>query len=471
MIRSLRAWCHRHPFFAGGVSFILFGGIGAAVAAVTSVTGSNSITCTPTTGPAVVCGSLTPINALTTIAGGNYPVVATDAGKLITVNSPTDATVTLPASGTIPNQTSLSVSNISDATTVPLALVGSLSCNTNPCSYTAIGAGNLIRVGISYGSSGTVSALTDSPNGDTCAAVANTAGTSGTNGSVIFDCPNIAASGAQSFTATISGSPTFHWFNFQEYSGTPTSGTGDQGAFTGGTLTAPTLATAGTMTYRGEIITAFFNNVSGTPPTCTWPTLAYDSGGFGDCTFKANGAAQYTAGWTSSGATYVASIAGVVPAHPVSVVNLCPHAGTTIVDTPTSSGCTPLPAGYKANIIVASSTTYHVEIVSNGYGPMDDWTASANVTLLNCRELMDAIGYNKASPIVITFPANACGPAGTVNIEQGGTAGAQMAAGTGVSIESGGGNVYTGGQFYNSFVYYRAGGGAINFGGTIANAP
>lgn len=477
-MRRILYWLLRGKSTAAFVTryFILFGGLGtAAVGMVNQVVGTSPIACSPITGN-VVCASSVSIDAQT----ANYSIPNTDTGYLVTFNCAADCTATLPGSGSpFAVNTALSVANISNATEKPIKVVGngSSSLCANPCSYTTIASGDLVRVNISYGSSGTVSALTDSPNADTCTAVSGTAGTSGANGVVMFSCPNIAASGAQTFTATISGSPTYAWLDIHEFANAVTSSPDDQGATGASSATTFSLALAGTLSRRGEWVDALCNNTVGNPVVPAQPAYSNNSGGFCSSFIATNGSAQYTMNWTNTnGSLTLFAAAGIKPANPVSVVNLCPGAGTSIVGE-TSAGCTPLVAGASASIVVNAAGNYVVTIIPppSGYGPMDDMTASFNMALLQCREPIDLLGFNASSPIIVTVPSGL--PSGcTMNMEQGGSAAAQIAAGTNMGpFESAGGtgqnptgNIHTGGQFTQSNIVIRAAGGAFNFGGTTA---
>lgn len=469
--RSTAAFSIRH--------FILFGSLGVVVAgAVAQVTGSGPITASPTTGNVVV-GISIPVDTGPCSAGA-YTIPNTDNFALVKLNSAIDCTATLPASGsplTLGAGTTLTVQNASNTTVVPIlkqgtpVFSGNCGASSSTCAdtFTVVNTGDLLIVDITASNTtATISSITDTAgNASTCAQVAFQSSTpSPLDGQ--WACPNTSATGSDTITVHFSAAVANAEVIVFELSGVATSSPSEVTNTVNQTSgTALNISTNGAPTQRGDFI---YGSVAANAPTVAALQPVLFSGGDtfrSNAYIQANGTATYSINWTTGSSTTTSmTIAAYKAAHPVSIINLCPGSGTTLVGD-TSAGCTPLPAGFSADLLW-DGTNYQIVKVTppaTNNGPYADKTASFNMSLENCREPVALMNW--ISAIIITVPSGL--PSTCVMwLEQVGSVAAQVAVSSGMVLESAANGVHTGVPFSQSNIAIRGNGAIANFGGTIA---
>ncbi len=434
-----------------------------------------------------------------TFTDSAYTLSDSDANMYVLIGGQASATaavntIDLPAGSDVGSAgTVVVIANISDTTSVPILLAGTptLDCGgtgaeTCTADYTVATSGDLVRHHITWDDDVSLSSVVYSDTD--CSLLSDTHANSGSPDyyqSELVSCPDIS-SGAKTFTLTFSGSTGFTWDGIVERSGAATSSPddeGNEGAGTGsGAGAVVSLALAGAVSERGEVIDAGFNDVTGTTPTVGQVGYSYLTGGFGDEYLLTNGAALYTMSWTLGGAdAYVASAAGIKPANPSTVVDVCPTTGSDIYGTAVGTAyCgdsgysgVPVPPGYSLTLTVDSNGDYFAQLHPPQSLPKDDYTSSFTANIQACR--MNNNLLTDLSALTVTVPTT-LPPGCIIPLEQAGAVADEVTAGTGMCLASAGGghcvdtDDYTGGQNTQSNVTVGAGNSAI-FGGAVAAPP
>jgi hypothetical protein len=425
--------------------------------------------------------------AVDTTKTASYSILAGDASHVIPMSCiDATCTATLPASGTFAAGTQVIVENVSNATAVPIAPVGTpawnSTCSGSSCSsytetYTANDVGDTVLVDI-IGCGGSNCDTTPvqsvesvvSTLGNSCSKVVGPEQQTA-SGTVIdvelWKCA-ITVTGADTLEVTFTGTVYYGGGAVSEWSGMASSPV-DASLGTTGLTAAPQISVS--PTERGDLVYGYENQSGGWNVTAQTllPTGETNAGTpWASEYLLANGASTYTLNWTAPSTpptpSWAAVAAAFKPANPVSIVTLCPGSGTSIAGTPAVSGCVPLVPGMIATVTVNAAGNYAAS-PQGTIGGFDDATASFTPSVLNCYETTSLLNY--LSTIIVTIPDTL--PSGCVlNFIQGGSQPAQIHAGSGVQLGSSGGNAHTGGQFAPSFVMIGGGGANAYFGGATA---